>query len=168
MPAYIYGLNGTGKEDISEGHFPRYRRWRLEHEGLVIGATFLLALSPHHEQAQWENGQISLPNGGGVLLGSGSHQALGVESDCECLLWNPDSARVSALGAKTFKHGAKAISFANPVDIDYNPAKGMATVFAQGRHLPTVKQGFEVSAWEPAADDAWRTHSPYRSRLTTI
>lgn len=168
VPAYIYGLNGTGKEDISEGHFPRYRRLRLEREGRVSEGSFLLALSPDHEQVQWESGKISLPAGAGVLLGAASHQAMGVISDCECLLWNPDPARVSALGAKTFRHGAKSLSFENLVDIDYNPAKGAGVIFAPGKRAPLTNQGFAVSAWEPAAEEAWRTHSPYRSKLTTI
>jgi hypothetical protein len=168
VPGYIYGLNGTGKEDISEGHFPRYRRWRLEQEGRVTEGAFLLALSPHHEQAQWSNGQIALPAGGGVLMGPGSLKALGVEADCECLLWNPDPANVAALGATTLGHRGQTISFANPVDIDYDVKKGTATVFAQGKHAPLAKSGFIVSEWELAGDEAWRTHSPYRSKLRII
>jgi hypothetical protein len=29
VPGYIYGLNNTGQETLSDGRFPRYRRWRL-------------------------------------------------------------------------------------------------------------------------------------------
>jgi hypothetical protein len=167
VPGYIYGLNGTGKEDISEGHFPRYRRWRLEQEGQVSEGSFLLALSPHHDQVQWGDGQIALAAGGGVLMGPGSLKRLGVEADCECLLWTPDPAQVAALGAKTFTHGGKTLEFATPVDIDYDVKKGTATVFAQGKHAPLTNQGFTISAWELVADEAWRTHNPYRSKLTS-
>ncbi len=165
VPGYIYGLNGTGKEDISEGHFPRYRRWRLEREGRVTEGSFLLALSPRRDQVQRKDGHIVLPAGGGVLMGYGSLQALGVESDCECLLWNPDPAQIAALGATTLKQGTKTISFASPVDIDYDVKKGTGTVFASGKHAPLAKSGFGIGAWQLAGEDAWRTHSPYRSEL---
>ena len=167
VPGYIYGLNGTGKEDISEGHFPRYRRWRLEQEGRVTEGSFLLALTPHHDQVQLKDGKIGLTGGGGVLMGPGSLDALGVEADCECLLWNADPAQVCALGATTLKHGGKTISFANPVDIDYDLKRGTATVFAQGKRPPLAQHGFNIAAWEPVGNQAWRTHSPYRSKLTT-
>jgi hypothetical protein len=167
VPGYIYGLNGTGKENISEGHFPRYRRWRLEQEGRVTDGSFLLALSPHHDQVQWKNGEILLTSGGGVLLGPGWLQALDVQADCECLLWNPDPAQVAALGAKTLKHAGKTITFANPVDVEYDLKRGTGTVFAQGKYATPAKRGFTTSAWELAGDEAWRTHSPYRSKLAT-
>lgn len=167
VPAYIYGLNNTGKEDISEGHFPRYRRWRLEKEGRVTEGSFLLALSPHHDQARWKDGQVMLAGGGGVLMGLGSLQALGVEADCECLLWNPYPAQLAALGAKRLKHGEKTIAFANPVDIDLDVKNGTGTVFAQGKDAPLAHRGFTTGAWERVGDDAWRTHNQYRSKLRT-
>ncbi len=46
VPGYIYGLNNTGQEELSEGCFPRYLRWRLEAVEPVAHGSFLVALGP--------------------------------------------------------------------------------------------------------------------------
>ncbi len=53
VPGYIYGLNNTGQEELSDGRFPRYRRWRLEAVERVKQGTFLVALSQRHEQVKF-------------------------------------------------------------------------------------------------------------------
>ncbi len=91
VPAYIYGLNNTGLEDISEGRFPRYKRWRLEATEPVTQGSFLVALSPQNGQVRYAEGMILLPESGGIRLGYGLLTALGVECNCECLMWDGPS-----------------------------------------------------------------------------
>ena len=54
----IYGLNNTGLEDIREGRFPRYRRWRLEAIEPVTQGSFLFALSPRRARCDMPRARL--------------------------------------------------------------------------------------------------------------
>jgi hypothetical protein len=163
VPAYIYGLNNTGREDFSEGRFPRYRRWRLEATEPVAESRFVLALSPERNQLRYSDGAVLLPGGAGIWLGSGTMRALGVECSCECLLWDEAARRITAIGLRSLSHGESKLSFASPVDVEYSTASGEGIAFAQGNRKPETIVGFSVAPWGPVGDDAWRTDSRHRA-----
>ena len=168
VPGYIYGLNNTGKEDISEGRFPRYQRWRLEAPEPVAEGSFLVAVSPRAGQVTFTNGMVLLPEGGRARFGSGNVRALGVECECEWLLWDEESRRITAMGLRSLRHDGCALSFGAAVDAEYSAASGVGTIYSQGSQPPATVLGFEYGPVAPAGDDAWRTHNPYRARFTKI
>ncbi len=163
VPGYIYGLNNTGLEDISDGRFPRYRRWRLEIAEPVTQASFLLALSPQLGQVRYADGAILLPDSGGIRLGQGVWNALGVECKCECLMWDEASARITAMGLRSLQHGKAQLIFSAPVDVEYSTVAGEGTIYAQGNPRPEDSTGFEVGPWLPIGDEGWKTHNSNRA-----
>jgi hypothetical protein len=163
VPGYIYGLNNTGLEDIHDGHFPRYRRWRLETEAPVTQASFLFALSPRPGQVRYADGAVLLPESGGVRLGYGVWKALGVECKCECLMWDEASGRVTAMGLRSLHYGDGLLMFAAPVDVEYRTIAGEGAIYAQGTLVPEEGCGFELSPWVPVGDDGWKTHNTHRA-----
>jgi hypothetical protein len=163
VPAYIYGLNNTGLEDISEGRFPRYRRWRLEAMEAVTQGSFLVALSPRLGQVRYADGAILLLESGGVRLGYGMLNALGVECKCECLMWDKTRGHLTAMGLRYLHHGNAQLTFAAPVDVEYNTISGEGTIYAQGTFRPEDNTGFELGAWSPVGDEGWKTHNKNRA-----
>jgi hypothetical protein len=157
VPGYIYGLNNTGQETLADGRFPRYRRWRLEAVEPVRQGAFLLALSLCAGQVDRVEGAVILPQAGGVRLGYGALSGLGLQCDCECLLW--DDKTVSALGLRRLRHGASELIFAAPVDMEYKVDTGGGRVYAQTEDRPTSSDGFRLSDWGSVGDDSWRTHN---------
>ncbi len=131
VPGYIYGLNNTGAEKISDGRYPRYLRWRLEASEPVDRGSFLLGLTMKRDQVSLAEGVVRLPSGGGVRLGYGTLAALGVECDCECLMWDDEERRITAMGLRGLRHGTDEIAFAGPVDVTYNVNLGTGTVYTQ-------------------------------------
>jgi hypothetical protein len=163
VPAYIYGLNNTGHEDISDGRFPRYRRWRLEATEPVAKCSFLVALSPRRGQVKLSEGTIMLPAGAGIRLGYGMLKALGVECECECLMWDEATQRLTAMGLRSLRHGNFQLTFAAPVDVEYNTTSGEGTLYAQGAPKPEQRTGFEVGPWASVGDEGWKTHNTNRA-----
>ena len=163
VPGYIYGLNNTGLEDISEGRFPRYRRWRLEATEPVTRGSFLVALSPKQGLVRYAEGAILLPESGGIRLGYGELKALGVECKCECLMWDETNRRVTAIGSRSLQHGQARMVFAVPVDLEYSTATGEGTIYAQGTLSPEDRTGFELGPWVPVGDEGWKTHNKNRA-----
>jgi len=163
VPAYIYGLNNTGLEDISEGRFPRYRRWRLEVKEPVTQGSFLLALSPRPGQVRCAEGAILLPESGGIRLGYSALTALGVECKCECIMWDEVTGRLTAIGSRTLQHGNAQLTFAAPVDVEYSTITGEGTIYAQGTFQPKDSTGFELGPWAPVGDEGWKTHNNNRA-----
>ena len=163
VPGYIYGLNNTGLEDIREGRFPRYRRWRLEAIEPVTQGSFLFALSPRRGQVRYAEGAVLLPESGGIRLGYGLLKALGVECECECLMWDEARGRLTAMGLRLLRHGNSRLSFATPVDVEYSTITGEGTIYAQGSLRPGDSTGFELRPWEPVGDEDWKTHNTNRA-----
>ncbi len=163
VPAYIYGLNNTGDEDISEGRFPRYKRWRLEATEAVTRGSFLVALSPGAGEVRYVEGAILLPEGGGIRLGYGALQALGAQCDCECLMWDERTQRMTAMGARSLRHGGKQMTFATPVDVEYSTNTEEGSIYAQGTLPPESVSGFDVGSWAAVGDEGWKTHNNYRA-----
>jgi hypothetical protein len=165
VPAYIYGLNNTGLEDISEGRFPRYRRWRLEATGPVTQGSFLVALSPQHDLVRYGGGAILLPESGGIRLGSGLLKALGLACKCECLMWDEATGRLTAMGLRSLQQGNGQLVFDTPVDVEYSAITGEGAIYAQGTVPPGDRAGFELGPWVPVGDEGWKTHNRYRATL---
>jgi len=163
VPGYIYGLNGTGQEDISEGRFPRYQRWRLEAAEPVAQGSFLIALTPRHGQVQYAEGEIHLPEAGGIRLGFGVMEALGVECACECLMWDAVTRRITAMGLRSLQQGAGQLNFATPVDVEYCTDTGNGTIYAQGTLRSQSDSGFELGTWSEVGEEGWKTHNKYRA-----
>jgi hypothetical protein len=168
VPGYIYGLNNTGLEDISEGRFPRYRRWRLEAIEPVAKGSFLVGVSPRRGQVKLSEGTISLPDGGGIRLGYGTLKALDVECDCECLMWDEATGCVTAVGLRSLRHSGAQLSFAASVDMEYSTVAGTGTVYAQGVAQPESEDGFELGTWGPVGDEGWKTHNTHRASFTKV
>jgi hypothetical protein len=166
VPGYIYGLNNRGLEDISDGRFPRYRRWRLETAASVTQASFLFALSPQLGQVRYANGAILLPESGGVRLGYGVWKALDVECKCECLTWDEASGRVTGMGLQSLQHGKGELIFSSPVDVEYHTIEGEGTIYAQGTLALEKSGGFELNPWVPVGDYGWKTHNTHRASFS--
>jgi len=166
VPGYIYGLNNTGKEDISEGRFPRYRRWRLEACEPVEHGSFLVTLGPRAGQSEYLDGTVSLPQGGRIRFGYATLAALGVECDCECLLWEDETQRIMAMGLRRLRHGASELAFTVPVDVTYNAHKGEGTLYAQGALEPERTSGFRLDPWVPIGEESWKTFNTNRTVFT--
>lgn len=163
VPAYIYGLNNTGKEDISEGRFPRYRRWRLEAVAPIMQGSFLFAISPRRNQVRYDDHSILLPEGGGLRLAGRELRALDVVCECECLLWDEATLSITAMGLRSMLDGGGQIAFDLPVEMEYNTAIGRGTIYAQGNLQPRHLQGFSVGEWTPVGEDSWKTHNTARA-----
>jgi hypothetical protein len=168
VPGYIYGLNNTGQEELSEGRFPRYQRWRLEACESVTSGSFLLALGPHSGEAEYHHGSVHLPQGGHLRLGDTSVAQLGVECDCECLLWDDETHRVTAIGLRRLCHGSGELIFSLPVDMTYRPNEGSGTLYAQGSLGPTKAVGFQISPWTAIGEENWKTLSTMRTVFTKL
>jgi hypothetical protein len=163
VPGYIYGLNNTGREDISEGRFPRYQRWRLEATETVTQGSFLVALSPRSGQVRYAEGAILLPEGGGIRLGYGALQALGVQCECECLMSDEGTRRITAMGLRSLRHGEAQLTFAAPVDVEYITNTGEGLIYAQGTQPFENRSGFELGLWLPVGNEGWKTHNRNRA-----
>jgi hypothetical protein len=168
VPGYIYGLNNTGKEDISEGRFPHYRRWRLEAPEPVKQGSFLMTLGPGAGQAKYANGTVGLPQGGRIQFGYATLAAFGVECDCECLLWEDETQRMMAMGLRRLRHGASELAFPVPVDLTYNTDEGVGTLYAQGALEPESTTGFRLDPWEPIGGESWKTLNTNRAVFTKV
>ena len=166
VPGYIYGLNNTGHEDISEGRFPRYRRWRLEAPQPASEASFLIAISPRPDQVSCDDGNIILPDGGGVRPGNGLVDALGVECQCEWLMWDEEAGRIVAMGLRSLRHGECRLTFTMPVDVVYSVAAGTGTIYAQGSPQPAESRGFEMAPSCNIGNESWKTHNRNRANFT--
>lgn len=166
VPGYIYGLNNTGQEKISDGVFPRYRRWRLEAVEPVAQGSFLTALSPRVGQTKYLHGQVDLPQSGHIHLGDGIVVALGVEWDCDCLLWNDDARSFLSIGLRRLLHDNSELIFTQPVDAIYKPDEGSGTLYAQGSFGSVRTVGFELSPFEPIGEESWKTLNTMRAVFT--
>jgi hypothetical protein len=163
VPGYIYGLNNTGREDISDGRFPRYQRWRLEATEPVTHGSFLIALGPGPGQVKSVEGSIVLPKFGGIQLGYSVLKAIGVECACECLLWDESIGRLTAIGSRSLRHGDSYLAFADPVDMEYSTTSGEGSIYAQGACQPENSSGFGLGSWVEAGSESWRTHNTHRA-----
>ena len=163
VPAYIYGLNNTGNEDIAEARFPHYRRWRLEATERVTHGSFLFGLSMRPGQVRYADGAVLLPESGGIGFGDGVWKALGVGCKCECLMWDEVSGRVIAVGLRSLQHEKGHLTFATPVDVEYSTIAGAGAIYTQGAPRPEDSTGFELGPWLPVGDEGWKTHNSNRA-----
>jgi hypothetical protein len=168
VPGYIYGLNNTGQEEISEGRFPRYQRWRLEAREPVMQGSFLVALSPKSGQVRYAEDTIVLPDSGGIRFGPGVLNAIGIQCKCECILWDETSGLLTAIGLRSLRHGNAELTFVTPVDVEYSTKTEEGTIFAQGALPPENNRGFEVGPWLPVGDEGWRTHNRHRASIRKV
>lgn len=166
VPGYIYGLNNTGQEDISEGRFPRYRRWRLEACEPAVQGSLLVGLGMHSGETTYIDGIVRLPQGGRVRFGYTTLTALGVECDCECLLWDEETQRITAMGLRRLRHGSDELAYVTPVDVIYKADTGAGTIYAQGDHTPEKASGFRLDPWAAIGEESWKTHNTQRATFT--
>ena len=166
VPAYIYGLNNTGLEDINDGRFPRYKRWRLEVPEPVTQGSFLVAISPQHGQVRYAEGMILLPESGGILRGDGLLTKFGVECNCECLMWDGPRELIIAMGLRSLHHGNCQLKFVMPVDVEYSTITRQGTIYSQAALRPEDSTGFELGPWALVGDEGWKTHNTNRARFS--
>lgn len=131
----------------------------------VDSGAFFFALSPERNQIRYADGAVLLPGCAGVRMGSETLHALGVECNCECLMWDEAARRVTAIGLRSIQHGENQLSFAIPVDLEYSTASGQGVVFAQGAERPLATKGFDVTAWTRVTEDAWKTDCRYQAQV---
>jgi hypothetical protein len=168
IPGYIYGLNHTGKEDMREGRFPRYQRWRLEATSLVTEGSFLFALMPAPGQVVFAGSSILLPGQGGLRLGSQTSQSLGVEAACECLLWDEAAHRVVAMGLSRLQHQAAFLQFSSAIDAEYCAETGRGTLYAPGHPEPEAMHGFALDPWVTIARESSKTNNRFCASFRRI
>ena len=90
-------------------------------------------------------------------------KVLGAKCQCECLMWDEPSGRLTAVGLRSLQHGNGHLTFASPVDIQYNTITGEGAIYAQGTLRPTDTAGFEFGPWVPVGDQGWKTHNKHRA-----
>jgi hypothetical protein len=163
VPGYIYGLNNTGQEKQSDGRFPRYSRWRIEACETVTQGSFLVALGLRPGQNEYVDGVVLLPHGGRIRLGFGLWAALGVECECECLLWDEETRRVTAMGLSRLHDERCELIFINPVDVTYNVDEGVGAIYAQRALEPAKISGFRLDPWAPIGEEQWKTLNTNRA-----
>jgi len=101
-----------------------------------------------------------------VRLGYGTHAALGLECDCECLMWDEEAQRITAMGLHRLRQGADELAFAVPVDLTYNVNSGAGTAYTQVAIEPAKACGFQIDPWWSSIDDeSWKTHNAYRAQI---
>lgn len=167
VPGYIYGLNLTGREELSDGRYPRYSRWRIEGVERVKQGAFMMALSPRPEQVRFANGNITLAECG-ITFGPGSRKALGVQCECECLLLDEATARITAIGLTSLHHEGRRLVFASPVDLEYSVRVGKGTAYSQSMVKPDPGGDFKIEPWHSVGEDSWRTHCTLRASFERI
>ena len=128
--------------------------------------AFLFALTLSRGEVSFADGVVQLPRGGGVRLGYGRLAALGVECDCECLMWDGEEQRITAMGLLRFRHGADEMTFGGPVDVTYNVSTGAGTAYTQLESAPCEASGFRLAPWSPIGDENWRTHNAYSAAFS--
>ena len=163
VPGYIYGLNNTGKEDMSEGRFPRYRRWRLAADEAVTHGSFLLALGLHPDAAQLVEDVIRFREGGHVRFGYAKVAALGVECLCECLLWDQTTHRMMAMGVRRMQHGPAVMDFSFPVDMTYSCDNEEGVLYTQSVPACELMEEFKLDPWVPIGEEGWKTLNTHRA-----
>jgi hypothetical protein len=94
--------------------------------------------------------------------------ALGVECDCECLLWDDEVRQLVAIGLRRLCHGSSELSFRLPVDMTYKPDEGNGILYAQGSPDPTKTAGFQVFPWAPIGEESWKTLNTTRAVFTKL
>ena len=161
VPGYIYGLNNTGKEDISEGRFPRYRRWRLEADRPATQGSFLVALALRPGQVGFVDGVVQVPKRGRIQFGYAKLTALRVDCDCECLLWDEDTQRIVAMGVRRLCHGSSELRFRAPVDATYNTGNGTGTIYSQEPLTPERLDGFHIDTCTQLGKESWKTNNSH-------
>jgi hypothetical protein len=162
VPGYIYGLNLSGHEELSDGRFPRYRRWRLECDERVKKGALLLALSLQPALVHLDGDDVVLPEGG-LSFGLESREALGVRCECECLLWDKGEQRVTAIGALSLEHKGCHLTFVSAVDVEYLAGEGKGTAYSQSAQPPISSEGVSMQPWEPVGEEGWKTQCAYRA-----
>jgi hypothetical protein len=166
IPGYIYGLNYTGKEELKDGKFPRYTRWRLEALERVQQGEFVIALSPEPQMVNVVEGAILLTHSG-VRLGQGRHAALGVTCECECLIWDEEEQRVTAIGATSLRHEACQLLFTAAVDLEYAVMEHHGQAFAASPCRVSAK-GFDFAPWIDVGEDGGKTNGKLRANFSAI
>jgi hypothetical protein len=156
IPGYIYGLNYTGQEELKDGKFPHYTRWRLEALERARQGELVIALSPEPQTVKVAEETILIPNGG-VLLGQGKHMALGVTCACECLIWDEEAQRVTAIGATSLRLDAGQLHFKTSVDLEYAVTTRRGQAFAASAGSVTT-ESFHITPWMDAGAEAAKTH----------
>lgn len=159
VPGYIYGLNNTGKEEIGDGRFPRYRRWRLETGNPVASGSFLVGIGLRPGEITYADEAVVLPSRAGVRFGYGQLAALGVECTCECLMWDEETLQITAIGVQQMRHAQNHLNFTIPVDLSYDAGACRGVAYASGSFDPIDASGFCVDPWQPIGKQGWMTHN---------
>lgn len=155
-PSYIYGLNNTGKEDIKDGRFPRYKRWRLEMADRAAHGTLCFAVSVGKDAVRMDGGTACLPGGGAVYLaGLQPVQALGCTVVAEAVLVDEPAKRLAAIGMRNLDGPGIALSADVPIDLDFDAAGGHGTLYSPAQNPGLRASGVSVGAW---------AHVPYHPR----
>jgi hypothetical protein len=165
IPGYIYGLNYTGKEEMKDGVFPRYTRWRLEVLDRVFAGELVFAISPEPHTVNCSNGRILLPQAG-VCFGPGIYTGLGVTADCEGLLWEDNTGNVTAMGAIHLEHEGCRLQFALPVDLEYSVASRTGSAFATSSCAVSA-EGFQFAPWSDTGAESAGTQARWRTEFRT-
>ena len=166
IPGYIYGLNYTGLEEMKDGRYPRYSRWRLEAVNRVRSGELVVAISPGAEAVKCSGERIQFVKGG-MFLGQGNHSALGVSCECECLVWDEVLQRVSGIGVTSLRHGDAQIEFEIAVDLEYQTQEQAGTAYAVSTCLLGVR-GFTASGWREVGEDSGKTHGQMRADFFAV
>ncbi len=155
-PSYIYGLNNTGKEDIADGRFPRYKRWRLEMADRAAEGALCFAVSVSKDAVHMDGGAVCLPDCGAVYLaGLQPVQALGYTIVAEAVLADAGSQRLAVIGLRTLDGPGISLSAAVPVDLDFDVANLHGTLYSPAQEPGLQASGLTIGDW---------AHLPYHPR----
>ncbi|SEB49881.1 hypothetical protein SAMN05443244_0824 [Terriglobus roseus] len=161
IPGYIYGVNHTGQESLSDAQFPRYTRWRLEQQDRSTSGEMVYALSPRPDMLTILADSIQLP-GGGMQVGLGQHEIWDVRVRCECLLWDDATELITALGVSQLVHKGRSATFDPPIDLEYIVSRQQGRLFASTTPQALLT-GFVMGSWSEANTQA--SHGRFASNL---
>lgn len=173
FPSYTYGVNFTGREELRDGHIPRFKRWRLGCANLVARGTLAYAFGLHPSSVvALEDGGIKFSEGAIVKLAgaSGANSMAGLAWRAEAVIEDANAKTCLLLGARCVQRpGAWSMRFEAPVDIEMRTGhQGVeGVIFAPSARAVTDASGVTLGKWINDAYHA-KSHQHWSTQFSAI
>ena len=171
VPAYVYNINFTGKEDFKDSRHPHYQRWRLEATELVNSGAFLFTVNPTPNSVSLvKENVVALPQDATYYLADNATvNALGCSIVAEAVIVDEQAHTLAILGARQVTGDNFALTSAIPVDIllDLSGTVARGAIFATGQTALTQTSGLQLAEWVFNESDM-RSASPWSAAFTVV
>jgi hypothetical protein len=151
IPGYIYGLNGTPDQKISDAKFPHYRRWRLEAAEPVNSGAFLVALGTQPDTISIEREVVSFPGDAHVVLTDlRPARLLGCQCLAEAVLVDEPANTLLLIGARQLAVRGGTLGFSMPTDVELklDHAEARATLFSVSSQCVASADSVKIGPWQ--------------------